>query len=279
MAKQFSVKELVGSDEQGRPVHREVTIPDGKWVLWVSTRSEGSDNYDFESEDVWSETREDWYLVVGPAPGTRYTLDRSRYSRFWDYGGAYSRSSHYCLVGDEPFGAIIEVKEDGQRAGGLWFSCARQIHKGELGRRPQIVRPQFARQAPPDMAEVSPLTERAIKARDRKRGKHGWAQLIELAGLVRMDPEELVRRYFDFADAKYGALQVLFAERREQIHGQRVEWNSWQKFREEDLPRLFDRDPSTIWVRQGFSLAVLYLQAFGHIPSLPQEAAKAEAAA
>lgn len=272
MAKRFTVEEYAGQDQSGRPIKRQVAIPDGKWVVHASTA--------FSKEEMWDDSvegnptctvEERTRRVVGPEPGQKYALDRRHSRRHWRDGSSVYGSSFCLLVGDQPFGVVLEKKEDGQRVEGLWFSCARQIHKGELGRRPQITRPQFAREAPrEDIPEVSNLTGKPIRQRDRRRGKYGWARLADVAALVGMTPEEMVRRYFAFTDAEHPRLQVLFGTR-EQIHGQRIPWDSWTTFYELGLPQLFDCDPSTIWIRQGFANVVLYLHHFGYIPPLPQE--------
>ncbi len=276
MAKQFIVKELVGTDRQGHQLYRDVEIPDGKWVAHASISFVHEEEWDLDEEDDLGDhlyvCEEHRHQIVGSAPQGRYVLSRYHNTRHYNNGRSSSGSTDFFLVGDQPFGVIYEEKENGQRTGGLWFSCARQVHKGELGRRPPIQRPQFAREAPPEFPqEISGITGKPIHQRDRKRGKHGWARLADVAALVHMTPEEVARRYFAFTHAEHPALQVLFASQREQIHGQPVPRNSWITFHEHDLPRLFDRNPAEIWIRQGFANVVLYLHHLGHTPPLPQE--------
>ncbi len=271
MAKQFVIQEFAGRDERGQVVYREVEIPDGQWIVFASSFISEEVEYRNENPDLnSSEVRS--YTIVGPAPQMRYIHDRSSNRR--DYSNGFHRSRYGCswLVGAEPFGIICDKKENGRRVGELWFSCARQVHKGELGRRPVIARPQFARPAFEFSTEkLSPVTGKPFKARDRRRGKEGWARLTDVAELAHLAPKELVRRYFDFADHGGPCLQVLFAARREEIHCQAVRHGSWQTFGLDDLPALFDRDPSTIWIRQGFALAVLYMRSFGYVPPLQNQ--------
>ncbi|MFH1620824.1 MAG: hypothetical protein ABIB04_01935 [Patescibacteria group bacterium] len=272
MAKQFVIQEYVIRDDRGKKTHRDVVIPDDKWVVFASSHLSEERWY---ADDTCSPDEHSWregtYTVIGDKPNIRYVLDSYSSRRHYSNGSHCSRSTSYYLVGDVPFGVILEKKEDGERDGGLWFSCARQVHKGELGRRPIITRPQFARETFESIPEISPITEKPIRPRDQKRGKVGWTRLREVAGIAGMKPEELVHRYFDFTDAERPRLCVLFAKDRTEIHCRPVPWRSWQEFSLENLPALFDRDPDTIWIRQGFALAVLYMHSLGYCPDLPEK--------
>lgn len=272
MALQYVIREHTGYDRSGKDEYREVMIPDGKWLVFAA-----SFYYeDIEYEDVdrpeefpgYHSSEDSSFTVVGSEPRERYRLSLSSDRRNFVGGYHRSRGTSFYLVGDEPLGVILEKKVDGERVGGFWFSCARQVHKGELGRRPVIKRPQFARptyEIPLD--QNSHLTGKPIRVRDRRRGKVGWARLTEVARLAGLSSEELVRRYFDFTDAELPRLQVLLAADRNKIHCQQVHHGAWQKFGLADLPALFDRDPETIWIRQGFALTVLYLQYLGYVPT------------
>lgn len=258
--KQHIVKVFAGLDGCGKKKEREVVVPDGKWVLPASY-------YSFiEYEDGGGEISDCRdYSLIGPAPSERLICDRDHRDQSWDTGWSSSRSEHALLVGDQPFGAIFEEKRDGMRSGGLYFSCARQVHKGELGRRPQIARPKFAREAPLSTAEVSTLTEKPIPARDRRRGEIGWACVADVARLVNREPQRMMEEFFVFTHAENPALQVLADRAFAEVNGKRVALGSWWNVRESDLPDFFTvHNPSRMWIRKGFAMTILYLNHFGY---------------
>ncbi|MFC1787715.1 hypothetical protein ACFLZY_00650 [Patescibacteria group bacterium] len=266
--KAFQIEVYRDVDQQGRPIKTTMTIPDGQWVvLGVYSFSETERSWEDDCEgEEYCYHRSSRFEIVGAEP-RRILMDQSRSNKHY-HNDSFSRTSAvYAFVGDEPFGVVTWQIENGAE-GGWYFTCARQIHKGELGRRPEMVRPQFAREAPlvfPDEeGQVSPITGKPIKARDRRRGKTGWARLRDLSYVTDLDPRELVERYFDFTHSEYPALQVLFATSREEIHGQEVKYNSWQTFRADQLDELFEHDLTTIWVRKGWASVVLYLHHFGY---------------
>lgn len=280
MEKLFTIERGLGVFRaDGSPNTDPVTVPDGKWVLEIHSHSfqehmDDGDDVGYTpgyNNSAWRTNK-----VVGPEPQVRYLLDQDRNRQSWTGGGSTRSSKCQLLVGDQPFGVITDVGEDNasSNTGGRYFSCARQIHKGELGRRPQITRPQFVREAFAGMSEVSGRTGEPIPNRDRRRGKKGWARLAEVAALVGMSSEEMAWRYFAFTDAECPELPVIFGSR-EQIAGQKIRPEQLARFREDNLPQLFYHDPQEVWIRQGFALTILYLKHFGYEPVLPEEKATA----
>lgn len=271
MAKQFTIARGLGVFRaDGNPNTDPVTVPDGKWVLEVFSHSfeewQGDDDGDGLgfSNSAWRTNQ-----VVGSEPATQYPLGRSRNHQHWTGGGSTRSSSRKLLVGDQPFGVITEEREgsDPLDRGGLYFSCARQIHKGELGWRPQINRPLFLREAPDHFMGTENRDGQPIAPRNLRRGKKGWAQLSEVAALVGMTEEEMVRRYFLFTDAGAPRLQVMRGGP-EVIVGRKIRRDEVEVFYPDTFAELFG-DLRQIWIRQGFALTVLYLKYFGYIPDLP----------
>lgn len=273
--KTFVIEELVGHDWQGNPVRRTVEVPDGKWILEASTHHHGSVEWDPDGEPAYEESEATGYSVVGGADPVRYITDRSggsgdRYGCSTSWG-----SREFRLVADRPFGVVVTTEENGEPLPYLSFRTARQVHKGELGRSPEFPRPRFAREANPCLVEghVSHVTDKPVHRRDIRRGRIGWARLVEVAALVGMPHERLVDEFFPFADARGHGLPVLFAATREEIHGKIIPWDAAKRFHERDLPQLFDHNPATIWVRQGFAKTVLCLHHLGYRPNAASKAA------
>jgi hypothetical protein len=237
-----------------------IPVEDGKWVVpHVGTSYSYEAVYDEQGGLLHSERLVSAYVVVGSEP-VRHVLARSS-TRFVAHRGGGSNNA---LVGDRPFGVILTEEENGHEQFGLRFVCARQIHKGELGQRPMIVRPRFAREAPASDAVVSSLTERPIRRRDLRRGKIGWARLADVAALLGMDAKELILRYVRFVHAEHAVLDVHFAERFEEIHGKPA--RQPEHFSAYALEKLFSRDLDTAWIRKGFACTALYLHHLGHVP-------------
>ena len=76
--------------------------------------------------------------------------------------------------------------------------------------------------------------------------------------------ERLIESFYPFADAKDRGLPVLIASKFEEIDGQIIPYNAAKRFRKDALPQLFDRNPASIWVRQGFAKTVLCLHHLGY---------------
>ena len=267
----YIVTEEYIDEKTGKLCKRPVEVADGLWVAHssYSFSEEGEWYYDDrgDRDHYWSETNVRTDQVVGPTPERRIQTHSHRYSENYDNSHTASSSRSLVLVGQQPFGLIRRYEFNGQQFGGYWFDCARQVHSGQLGRRPQIARPQFARETYRYHAE-RPLNcfDKPIRARDARRGKIGWARLVDVAELVGMPPVEVVLRYFLFTDMEQPQLHVVMADDRRQIHGQLVGRDRIEKLAAADLPELFRRPLDHIWVRQGFAMTVLYLHHFGPAP-------------
>jgi hypothetical protein len=289
LMKQFSFEEFRGYD-RGKKT-RMVVVPDGRWVAEDSARWSSDEEYgDYERHIYgWSQSESTTSAVVGAEVCTKYTLRRDRGSNPRSGGTSHWGYSHSMLVSEEPFGIISGQKEksfddfssqkerDGLPMGGLYFTSARQVHKGELGRLPQILMPQFARMSREYGEGFHEWREgqgcKPMPKRDRRRGEKGWARLKDVSNLAGMTPEEMVRGFFLFTHAETPALQVLFREHREDIHCRVVKHDSWETFHEHRLDELFARDDlKRAWIRQGFAKAVLYLCHLGYQPELPVQA-------
>lgn len=249
-----------------------VTIPDGKWVCWVSTHSYHCEEWN--SGSSWEESGQNYekysishtYKVVGVEPQEKILLRRTS-NPLHERG--YSRSEHsaiHLLVGDEPFGLILESYENDVKCDALWFVAARQIHKGELGRMAEVERPKFAHEAMDSLGLGKPKNRR--QRRRRARSKKAWARLSDVARLIEMEPEDVVRRYLPFSgngelhDHPY--LRICFAKTWNEVNGRRqvgVEMFSYG-----NLYKLLERNLETAWIEKGLTLAILRLYHLGYVP-------------
>ncbi len=267
--KRFVIQELVKHDEQGKPVHREVEIPDGQWVIETASGSQGwelmEDGDRSFRQTTWS------YEVIGPKPTAEYLLRLLGHgSRLTANGSEWYRSRERLLVCNKPFGVIkTESESDDESRDGTsnpLFEAARQIHKGELGQFPPFPSPRYAREGR-ELDGYVPEGIKCTRKHDLRRHHARWARLVEVAALVGMPHEQLVERFYPFADAVGRGLPVLFAATREEIDGRVIPHNAVRRFEIDVFPELFDRNPATIWVRQGFAKTVLCLHHLGYQPN------------
>ena len=198
--------------------------------------------------------------ILGPEP-KQLALDAS------------SGSGFVLLCGKEPFGIIEKRSRDYGQTSQLYFRPARQIHKGELGRIPEIETPLFAREAP---SQVSEWTSK----RDRKRGYIGWARLSEVADMINSTPWDLLLDYWEFVDASdregYAPqfqevwIDIILADVREEIHKQVIRPDQRKKPTRKEIEAMarceIDVDWNIFWIRRGFARTVLMLNHFGYVP-------------
>lgn len=267
----YRVEKSIECDEPGRPTTETIEITDGWWVVWVQTS--------FSEEEEWNSCDDNdnamgrvtvnrcSYNIVGPGPTEEILLNRQR-DRRHSYG--YRRISHnstLLLVSDQPFGAVRQEFEDGQMVGGQYFVCARQIHKSELGRRPLIQRPRFAREAPMSDAKISFSTRRPISARNQRRGEKGWARVAEVAKLAQMNPGDMLAAFLPFTDIEHPHLDLLMGRKAEEIIGRVIKTKDITRFSADQLDQLRLIEPTTAWMRKGLALTILYLRHFGYTPA------------
>jgi hypothetical protein len=233
-----------------------ITVPDGMWVAEVESSDylEYVERYDdelgeFESVNSWE------YEVIGTNNFKRHILDyHSRGGYSHGYKSSWARS---LIVSDSPFGIVCWQSEYNQDGWGRYFTVARQIHKGDLGTKPQIERPKFARQS----------SEPHGFGHQKKVHQHGWARLMDVARLAHMERHEMLRLYFAFTHAECPHLDVIIAQTREAIHSQCIPHNHVLHYGWDKLVEMFDtHNQSDIWIRQGFAVTLLYLRHFGYVP-------------
>jgi hypothetical protein len=237
-----------------------ITVPDGMWVAEVESSDylEVFDRYGENDLGEFESVNSREYEVIGVENFKRHTLDchsRGGYSY-----GSKSSWSHSLIVSDRdhPFGIVCWQTEYNMVMPGRYFICARQIHKGELGSKPKINRPKFARQA----------SEPYRFGHQKKVHQHGWARLVDVTRLCCLPADaagDLILTYFAFTDAEYPRLDVIIAER-EEIHGQPLSHGRIRRLEKDEIGFLRTHELDQIWIRQGFAVTLLMLRHFGYAP-------------
>lgn len=180
MADQFVIYNL-GYVVDGQP--ERVVIPDGKWVAQMHE----------ESWNCWRDTpppgvfgkfkkeiKVDKDLIVGIDLSEKGAKRYLVHNHHGEIGGGSHISRDYLVVSDKPFG-IVHISKDVDEKWGR-FHPARQIHKGELGRKPGVSKPRFAQ-----------------KIRQAGQSAESWCRLAELAEIMGMESRNVLGSYFSFA--------------------------------------------------------------------------------
>lgn len=231
MARPFMIwgREEPGGGGSGEK--RYIEIPDGKWV---AAMTEPTTKYRGNEERT---------SVVGVelfSKGVvRYIMRDSDVAR------------DYLVVADQPFGVVWVFGEYGL------FHPARQIHKGELGRKPGVSRkPRFV-QTPQ-------------KPRHPARA---WCCMTELAGIVGIPCREVLKFYQRFS--RLESIDRSFAVR-PGVHCLMAAKEAELTNEPLSVLGLGTKDFDNIWVPASWAMTVLYLHQFGYVPPplLPSQVAQ-----
>lgn len=213
---------LCGSD-------KEVILDDGKWVAEIPLDDE-------------NEYKPFPYQFVGNIPKglVKYEADEINES---DEGCG---APYLYLVADEPFVVI---------AGRAYISIAREIHKGELGKMPEIETPTY------------------IKGFYRWH----WAKLTDVANLAQMEADKLFSTFYHYYD-KYRFEEGMIcgvngpnsdfpnATWKELDEQRRPCWWAYDEWRGKEIYEITGPpiDVKDIWVPAGWVNNVLRLIKFGY---------------
>lgn len=209
-----------------------ILVPDGKWVI-VATR-----RFDAGGDPLagW----EPDFEIFGPRP-QEILLQEDRVTLI----GARDVSETRLLVGSEPFGII------NREFGRVWFEPARQIHKGQLGKRPPLPKLEIIRE-----------TEGRRKGR-AVQNPAGWVRVNDVAQLIGMTPLEMLLTYYDFDDA--GRPVWINEGTPEQIRESNVPCAHFpgSGVVGDVLEEIEENGRGEAWIRLGFARTILYLHRFG----------------
>jgi hypothetical protein len=216
------------------------TVVEGAWVAetWA----------DYQHKPEY----EKWFFTVGPEPNI-FKLGPAPMS--W-------KVPNFLCVGSEPFGIVNLRLRRSEPVGGLHFQPAQLVHKGELGKHPDVATPPFAREA---LDQTSSWADKP----DRKRGYVSWARLVDVAKMAGLTPEQVMLDYWGFVDYKYDPewdhephMDVIRANSHEEIHCQKVDPRMRGQFTETQVRAMVSAgfsDWDKFWIRRGFAKVVLYL--------------------
>lgn len=174
-------------------------------------------------------------------------------------------------VSDKPFGFVTwDGIQDGyrvemKRSETLYFTSARQIHKGELGRAIPVKKLSFA-------AEKLIGPEEGATNGDRQRARMGWVRLADLIIAAQANPLLLMDQFLSFSLQYFvrneysgdfeAALHIVRAKESNAIEGKQPEI---ELITRAEIYRVISETPfDDIWVRHGFATTVLRLIEIGY---------------
>lgn len=259
-------------------------IPDGKWVAEV-TVSSFLEPY---PEDLRIPVPQrpcivpvqQWAQVLGVSRDkVEISLTRENSSKAEDCYGYVSRSQYYQLVSDEPF--VVVYHCDGETNHHGWvhrrkhgFTAARQMHKGELGRHPELLRRPEIFQSDLDDPD-SGHYEGPEWDQKWVRHKQNWVKLSEIAEIACHTADDIIRGYASFSDSTYEDPNMVFlrAPFREDDRIQVFVGDVPQNTRGfiaaslDSIAKSLDHSASQLWITQKLANRVIRLAQFGFGPS------------
>jgi len=231
-------KPPTGTDRDYIVVETPYVVPNGMWVMERL----------YDSHGGLSGVSRDEVEVIN--------LDTRRYS------------SKFLWVSSKPFG-FTNTQYSWSDYNIIYrrrLDVARQIHKGELGQSIPTPHLDYVRQPFTAHQKMS-----VTKARERRRGQHGWVKLADLGEVAagyNVDQQiELILKYWkfsghvqyedsdpvdNFVDIVLGSSLEIKSGDIEVLGTTREEFGEWAKMAWEDL-----------WIRRGFAYTILRLQALG----------------
>lgn len=214
------------------PIPKEVTIPDGKWVASAKTWS----RWDREADVDVGTT----YKTIERISDRRFPV-RNYVTRTWRDNDKIGRDS--LIVSGEPF-AVVTYSGRQTRPSRPIFEVSRQVHKGELGKKPDIAKPPCV---------LWPSNDGRTS---------GWVRLTDLAKVTGKRPKWLLHQFYAFGNNDDASMDFIFTNNREDIANGAVCAERILFWDARITDGIYD-DIDKVWVRRGWANTVLYLLSFG----------------
>lgn len=215
-------------------------VPNGMWVL---------EGYD-----------EDWFVhqrfVGDQTKIERIDLDRSVGKILW--------------VSEEPFGTLRWERDrdcaTSLPTGGIHFSSAKQIHKGQPGQLVSIPKLKYVREDKPEVREWA-------QGKRKFRSHVGWGKVSDLVATTKLSFEEIIERFWPFVDYNHqpwhrfpATLKMLRDVNAEQIKNRD---RTVEQLTKQEILDALQEDPDAYndaWIPAGLSKTILRLIVLGYQP-------------
>lgn len=254
-------------------------VPDGNWVADVDLTS----FMKADPEDCRTPRNErplvipvkHWAQVLGVhADEVSKYLGGERFTT-QDHYGYCSHEQRVTLVSHLPFVAV-HFRDHNESAGDLaklhsGITVARQMHKGELGQRPSMIRkPQVLQSRIPDPSSGFSVTSHR---------KLNWVELSELVNITGLVAEDIIRGFAGFSPSTYyepnvpllrgnphaeNIVRVYVGDVPKSFCAGETQWGGENAVPLSSLKHMLRRK---IWVTQAFAYTVIRLVQLGYRPN------------
>lgn len=258
-----------------------VRVPDGKWVSEVRVESFMKPHPEdrrtpFDERPLVVPARW-WAQMLGvDASEVSSTLLSERWTKPKDYGYV-STEQNWRLVSDKPF-VVVHFRDDSEHLR-RQMTSSRQMHKGELGRRPELVRkPNILPSQIPDPDNEHWQGENYIQP------NLNWVALSELAEIVGFNAEEIIAAFAAFSPSTFyepnvpllmsfhgnprrgDITRVYIGQPPQCFCGGESYWGGNNVIQLGSLDSRLARVGGRAWVPQAFAYRVIRLVQFGYRP-------------
>jgi len=247
------------------PREMQFCVPDG---MWVAEAHDGpvtnyhDDNfgkpyetYDTINEVIGAETQRILIYKGGNAGPSFWDPEFERY----EYPAFSVESYKWLYISRRPFGIVSTPTKDGEPRGtARFFTPARQIHKGELGRKMPVDMPKVVQtQRNPNVDEGYAYSQKTV----------GWVRLDELARKYWLFEPELMERFYPFNDFISALFPLVIATVPEDFEGRIVRYPQRRDVMLSDAIKIVKTHPTGwVWVRASWAATVLRLRSLGYKP-------------
>ncbi len=268
----------------------EKMAQDGKWVAEIRVASfmkaHPQDQRTPRSERPLIVPVRHWAQLLGVSGNEVSTfLKQERQTTPNDYGYV-SIEQTWTLVADRPFVAV-HFRDHDEWKGDLAklhrrMTTARQMHKGELGQRPELVRkPKTIQSLIPD-PDKGHWNNSDPNDPEYIHPNLNWVELSELVEIVELNAEEIIRGFAGFSPSTYytpnvpllrgmlrqeDMVRVYVDDVPKSFCGGEIQWGNNNAVPLTSLQQVTNRNDGKVWVPQSFAYTVIRLVQFGYRPN------------
>jgi hypothetical protein len=254
------------------PCEMQFCVPEGMWVAEANEGPETNyhdddfrkpyETYDTRNEVIGAETQRILTYKSSNAGPAYYDPEFERY----EYPAFSVESYKWLHVSRRPFGIVSTPTKDGEPRGtGRFFTPARQIHKGEVGRKIPVNMPKVVRTPrDPNIDEGYAYSQKTV----------GWVRLDELARKAWLFETELLERFYPFNDFISALFPMVIATTEEDFEGRIVRYPQRRDVLLSEAIKLVNTHPTGwVWVRASWAATVLRLRSLRYQPEPVVQAA------
>lgn len=266
-----------------RVAHTADQVADGKWVAEVSVASfmkaHPEDKRTPRSERPLIVPVRHWARVLGVEVHEIKKRLVSQHRTTPDQYGYVSIEQTWILVSDKPF-VVVHFRDDNEWRLHRRVTAARQMHKGELGRKPELpFEIEWSQSSIPSPDGYWDNTN----SEEPQYVTHllSWVELRELSDITCLTTEEIIRGFAGFSSSNYyepnvpllrgnpeqeELIRVYVGEVPTSFCGGEFQWGGKNAISLSSLQHQLDRRDVRLRVLRSFAHTVIRLMQFGYRP-------------